>query len=274
MKIYTINDLANQNFDAEFLNSMRQQWHSTKSVQFFDAPKKYNLLLYIYGCTFTYTDKNGKTFVAHSGDVVYTPIGSEYSVEISEEKENAYTIGINFYLYDESHEHIIFSDTIQIFHSFSDRSVSMLFQQTLTLDVMRPLLRNKILLLEILCSLASHTAKKNIPERIINCLSYLSEHIEENPTVGSLASFCGVSEVYLRKEFRNCTGLSPLQYRNRIRLDKARSYLEYGDISVQEISDMLGYSTVSHFIKEFRVNFGMPPLKYRIHMQKKHTSSL
>lgn len=264
MKICAANDLVNEKFDAVFLNSLRQVWHSTKSVQFFGSPKKYHLFLYINGYTFTYTDKSGNQFVAHSGDIVYTPINAEYSVQITDEEPGAYTIGINFYLFDEQREHISLCDTIQIFHSFSDESVPMLFQQCLTFDVLRPLVRNKILLLEILCALASHTIKKNIPKRIIDCIEYISEHISENPAVSSLADFCGVSEVYFRKQFKVYTGLSPVQYRNRIRLDRARSYLKYGDISVQEISDMLGYSTVSHFIKEFRETFGTSPLQYRI----------
>ena len=67
----------------------------------------------------------------------------------------------------------------------------------------------------------------------------------------------------LRKEFKIHTGMSPVKYRNLLRLSKARDYIEYGDISVQEISDTLGYSTVSHFIKEFRSHFGMSPLQYK-----------
>ena len=58
-------------------------------------------------------------------------------------------------------------------------------------------------------------------------------------------------------------GLTPLEYRNSLRLSRARAYLEYGDISVLEISDMLGYATVSHFIKAFKNRYGCAPLQYR-----------
>ena len=63
-------------------------------------------------------------------------------------------------------------------------------------------------------------------------------------------------------------GATPVEYRNALRIEKARPYLEYGEISVQEISDMLGYSTVSHFIKEFKKHYGCSPLKYRIISKK------
>ena len=72
-----------------------------------------------------------------------------------------------------------------------------------------------------------------------------------------------MSQVYFRKLFRGEFGVSPAAFRNRLRLDRAAKYLEYGQISVQEISDTLGYGTVSHFIKEFRESYGISPAKYR-----------
>ena len=81
--------------------------------------------------------------------------------------------------------------------------------------------------------------------------------------ISELAKSCNISEVYFRKLFKKEMGVSPVEYRNRLRLERAKQYLEYGDISVQEISDELGYSTVSHFIKIFREEFGVPPLEYR-----------
>jgi AraC-like DNA-binding protein len=87
--------------------------------------------------------------------------------------------------------------------------------------------------------------------------------VEENPSISKLAKLCNISEVYFRKQFKAHVGVSPLEYRNSLRLSRARSYLEYGEISVQEISDTLGYSTVSHFIKEFKNYYGFSPLKYR-----------
>ncbi len=270
MKICAINELVKYDFNIRFLNALQQFWRNTKSFQCIDEPKKQNLLLYVNGFTITYTDKNNNTFIAHSGDIVYTPVGSEYKVQISDcESSTSHTIGINFLLFDELGEPAILSDSIEIFHFPSDKIIPMLFQQALVYDAVQPFIRNKIILLEILCALASYKPKKTIPERIIYSLQYLSEHIEENPTIGYLASRCNVSEVYFRKQFKDSLGMTPLEYRNILRLNRAKTYLEYGDISVQEISNMLGYSTVSHFIKEFRVHTGYSPLKYRKQIRNK-----
>ena len=117
--------------------------------------------------------------------------------------------------------------------------------------------------MEILSSLSVDAGEKYIPENIKKALNYLSENIEKSPTVKSLAEISKISEVYFRRQFREYLGESPCEYRNRLRLKKAATYLEYGEIRVQEISDSLGYATVSHFIKEFRREYGMSPLKYR-----------
>lgn len=264
MKTYAIEELLKFDFNVRFLNALKQFWHITKSFQCIDSPKKQDLFLYVKGFTITYTDKNNNVFIANSGDIVYVPTGSEYTVQIYDaQDENSYTIGINFLLFNESGEQITLSESIKVFHMSHNKSVSMLFQQTIAYNAIQPFAMKKILLLEIICTLATYAVQKNIPQRITDALQYLSEHIEENPSISNLANLCNVSEVYFRKDFKRCMGMTPVEYRNLLRLDKARSFLEYGEISVQEISDMMGYSTVSHFIKEFRNRYGNSPLQYR-----------
>ena len=262
MKICPINQLVDKNFNVEFLNSLKQTWNNTKTFRCFGNPKKYNLFLYVNEYTITYTDIDNNTFVAHSGDVVYTPAGSEYKVEISDGNTNAYTIGINFLLYDESATPLTLGNDIKVFHPSSD-TASLLFHQALSYDTVKPFVRNKILLFEIICALADYNVNKIIPPRIRTCIEYLSEHISEPTSIKSLANICGVSEVYLRKEFKLHMGMSPVKYRNLLRLGRAKSYIEFGDISVQEISDTLGYATASHFIKEFRMHYGLSPLQHK-----------
>jgi len=117
MKVCAVKELVNQNFNVIFVNALQQFWHTTKSFQCFGNPKKQNLFLFLNGCKITYTDKNAQTLVANSGDIVYTPIGSEYRAILHDfSSENSHTVGINFLLYDEASEPIILSDKIKIFH--------------------------------------------------------------------------------------------------------------------------------------------------------------
>ncbi len=264
MKVCAPDEIVHRNFNIVFINALRQFWHTTRFFQCIGAPKKQNLFLYLDGCRITYTDRNNHTYAAESGDIVYTPVGSEYRVQVSDLRDaDAGTVGINFLLFDEEGEGIILADSIRIFRHAQNPYAASLFYQVLGEDMSRPLIRKRILLMEILCSLTPHAVKKTVPASIADAVQYLAEHIEENPSVADLASLCHISEVYFRKQFKTYMGMTPREYRNSLRLDRARSYLEYGEISVQEISDTLGYATVSHFIKEFREKFGISPLQYR-----------
>lgn len=263
MRTVNIKDLGCENFNPILINALRQYWKNTKYFQCVGAPKKQNLLLFLDGCKITYTDKNGDTFTAESGDVVYTPIGSEYKASLHDfRSDTSHTVGINFLLTDESALPLKLSDKIEIFHVRDTSEISTLFERCAVIDMGRTEISTRVFLLKILSLLATSSANRE-SSVVSGALSYLSAHIEENPSVKTLAKICNVSEVYLRRKFKECMGCSPVEYRNKLRLDKAISYLKFGDISIQEISDTLGYSTVSHFIKEFKRHVGISPLQYK-----------
>lgn len=263
MKITSIERIGLENFNPIVINALRQYWKNTRYFQCIGYPKDQNLLLFLDGCKITYTDKNGNTFTAESGDVVYTPLGSEYKASLSDfTSDISHTVGINFLLTDEVGSPIILSDKIEIFHADDPSRISALFERCAVEDLGRTDIATRIILLEILSKLANCSANRD-NSIVSNALTYLSEHIEEKPSITSLARICNVSEVYLRRKFKEALGCSPIEYRNKLRINKAISYLKFGDISVQEISDTLGYSTVSHFIKEFKGQMGISPLQYK-----------
>lgn len=263
MRIIDISKIGGENFNPIFINALRQYWKTKRNFQFIDNPKKQNLLIYLDGCKITYTDKEGNVYVANSGDVVYTPMGCEYKVVLSDfVSEASHTVGINFFLNDEEGLPIVLSDEIKIFHLKDTAAISALFDRAVVDDHGQTSISTRILLMEILSHLISNPLDHE-GSIVSKTIHYLSKHIEKNPSISFLAQKYNVSEVYLRRKFKERMGISPAKYRNELRFGKAVSYLKFGDISVQEISDMLGYATVSHFIKEFKRRFGISPLQYR-----------
>ncbi len=261
MKIISINQLVNENYNLKFLNSLKQFWYTTKSFQCINSPKKQNLFLLLVGCSARYVEKDGKVTLCKSGDLVYVPKGSEYKLELFNfESEKSHTIGINFLLYNEFGEELALSNGVEVFGNSKAIALENLFIDTLKNSTVN---ENKIALMQIFSTLDSSNAVKNFPNFIVDSVNYLNENLEYLPTVKELAERAMVSEVYFRKQFKACLQKSPVEYRNELRLDRAKSYLEHGEISIQEISDTLGYATVSHFIKEFKKRYGYSPLKFR-----------
>lgn len=77
------------------------------------------------------------------------------------------------------------------------------------------------------------------------------------------AAFCGFSEAYFSRYFKEHVGTGYLQYAKRVRLAEAERRLKCTDESVTSIAQALNYATASHFIEDFRSYKGITPLRYR-----------
>ncbi|HET6736366.1 AraC family transcriptional regulator [Mycobacterium sp.] len=93
-------------------------------------------------------------------------------------------------------------------------------------------------------------------------LQYIAVHLAEPLTVDILAAQVSLSPSAFSRVFRGTTGRSPYQYVKEMRLDRARKSFEEGMIGVGDVSRSVGYTSVSHFIKEFRGRFGATPGDY------------
>jgi len=91
---------------------------------------------------------------------------------------------------------------------------------------------------------------------------YIRRHIAEKITLEDIAKHFGFHPHYLIKLFHDRTGMSPMQYLQELRLEKAKEYLEMTDLTVAEISERLGW-TNSYFSRLFHQREGVSPTEYR-----------
>jgi len=54
-----------------------------------------------------------------------------------------------------------------------------------------------------------------------------------------------------------------IELKNEARMSYAKNKLLYTNLSITEISELIGYSTIEHFTNAFKRYFGLSPLKYR-----------
>ncbi|HEX2951574.1 MAG TPA: helix-turn-helix transcriptional regulator [Armatimonadota bacterium] len=71
--------------------------------------------------------------------------------------------------------------------------------------------------------------------------------------------------MYFRKLFREQYGLSPKQYLQQIRMEKAEELLQSNLFSVTVIAEKTGFSSVYHFCRAFKNYTGFTPLEYQKH---------
>ncbi len=98
-------------------------------------------------------------------------------------------------------------------------------------------------------------------------IEYMKDHIDESVSVSVLAETVCMSESAFAHLFKQGVGTSPYQFLKQLRLERARDLLLDDDISVSEAAAQVGYTSLSHFISEFKRYFGETPGSYlqRLH---------
>lgn len=101
--------------------------------------------------------------------------------------------------------------------------------------------------------------KKREQERIEKVISYIEQHYTEAISNQTLADLLYLSKGRFEHLFRECLGVSPLQYINELRLKKAMSLIKGSSYSVTEIAEAVGFSDYNHFGRLFRKYYGCAP---------------
>lgn len=92
---------------------------------------------------------------------------------------------------------------------------------------------------------------------------HVEAHYAERITVDSLADRYALSRRSLERRFRQATGLSPLGYLQRVRVEAAKQRLESTRQPVADVMTSVGYLDDKAFREVFRRYCGMSPTAYR-----------
>ncbi|WP_328724213.1 helix-turn-helix domain-containing protein [Streptomyces sp. NBC_00259] len=107
---------------------------------------------------------------------------------------------------------------------------------------------------------------------ISEAIQYIRERISEPLTVADIANRAGMSPSTLTNLFGEATGMGPYQFVKRTRLNRASSLLLQGDMNVSEVARQVGYTSLSHFINEFKRQYGITPRAYA--QARRHTVAM
>jgi AraC-like DNA-binding protein len=92
-------------------------------------------------------------------------------------------------------------------------------------------------------------------------------YIEQNPhiriSVPYLSEICHMSESQFYSIFKSETGYSPIEYKNRVRIQQAIDILVHSNASIEWISEYLNFSSPSYFRRVFKKWAGSNPSQFR-----------
>ncbi|WP_083681935.1 AraC family transcriptional regulator [Paenibacillus sp. FSL A5-0031] len=121
------------------------------------------------------------------------------------------------------------------------------------------------LMMELLqSSTLQQQEKMNWPQQIKQATTYMEAEFHRLQSLDDVAAAAGLSKYYFTRMFTKTTGMSPMDFVTKLRIEKAVQLLRSSSLTVEEIAHTVGYSSGSYFSKVFRSRVGFPPADFRL----------
>ncbi len=200
-----------------------------------------------------------------SGTALYISEGAGYTLCSMGE---ARLILVKFKLLGENGEELSIKEKYKAWQDDSDLSLKSAFSRAL--ECYMTAVGSKFVLKEAfygILSLLSERAREHAEisphfEQILPAIRHIERHFCENTSASELAAMCYISESYLRLKFKEFSGgISPIDYRLRLRVEKAKEMLHSSLWTADAVALALGFYDISHFYKIYKKVTGELPRK-------------
>lgn len=122
-----------------------------------------------------------------------------------------------------------------------------------------------LLLIECLSAYSARAAWLNgaaVPQ-ISRALHIIHTSVSDDWSTGALAQRVGLSRSAFAEKFKSHVGVSPGEYLQTRRLERAAALLRDTDIDVAAAAELVGYASAPSFTKAFRNKYSVSPQAYR-----------
>ncbi len=173
---------------------------------------------------------------------------------------NLFTQSGDYRIKVRNHEILMYIyETLEAEYSSKKPGFLTLFKASV-LYIIVQVLKNIEINMDMLENEKVNTNQQLLADRV---LSYMDENISEVDSVKSVCGKFSISRTYLNNIFINTIGVPPGKMIQYIKIKKAEHVLLTTAMSIEEISDMLGYSSAAYFSNTFKKNYGVSPNIFR-----------
>jgi AraC family transcriptional regulator len=99
--------------------------------------------------------------------------------------------------------------------------------------------------------------------RLRRVTEYIEQNVDKDLRLAELAALVYMSPYHFARLFKCSTGVPPHRFVVRQRVARASAFLATPELSIAEVSRMVGFRTPSHFTTVFRRVTGVTPGGYR-----------
>ena len=214
----------------------------------------------------------GFEVVLKKGDMVYLPQGSRYTMLQTRPTEptRIRSCLVNFIFKDAEGNIPVFADRPVLLNAQNSKNAAsrMLDITTELGKAEKSPFRVKSLFYSLADSLIGAGITSSAYYHPIRAgIKYLEGNWNRDVKISEVAERCGVSETYFRRLFAKWSGMSPVEYRNTLRISNAKSLLSRRSVSISEVSYAVGFDDQFYFSRIFKKITGISPKDYRLSLQ-------
>lgn len=252
--IIPFSELKNYNFSLSSINVIYQK----PAYRILKVNKRtYNGFLYIkHGeCKYLF---NKQEIRLSPGALIYLPSLSKHTLVITSEEFEFYRV--NFTLHINNEVALFSSEPMKI----TDYAPAECVDAIRSLDEDYRFEDDTIAKTGKLCTILSSLQKSKLSPRakkLAPALTYMNDHLTDF-NCRHLASLCYLSTAQFYNLFSEEFSLTPLEYRDKLLIQRAVVLLKSGEITISEVSSMLGFEDPAYFSRFFKKHKGVPPSAY------------
>lgn len=107
------------------------------------------------------------------------------------------------------------------------------------------------------------TKSPKLKELINISINFIHTNFERDISLGDIAGFVFLSPSYFTRAFKEQTGMSPINYLLKVRIERAKELLEDTGLKISDIALNVGFSNQQRFNEMFKKFTSHTPLQYR-----------
>ena len=223
--------------------------------------KAFLRLFYVVQGSIVFNENTEHSLTAKAGDIVFLPSDIEYVSRWDNRQDGKY-ISINFM---SNIPYISFPETICIATSDKYGMYLEMFENVYSIWTKGAIgykFETLASIYKIIYQLFLDSTYKKLKRKenvIYKGIIYLENHYIEDVTVGELAEMCNISESSFRRYFKRYKNMSPITYRNYLRMKKAKEIIQSGEYTLYEVAIEVGIPDICYFQRLFKNTFGVSP---------------
>lgn len=107
-------------------------------------------------------------------------------------------------------------------------------------------------------------------EHIASSVEYMKHNIYTQLSLDQMCEEVHLSKYYFCHEFKKATGFTPIAYFNKLKIMKACELLVEEDYLIQQVSEILNFSSPFYFSETFKKYTGFSPRMFKKTIQREH----